>query len=263
MSEPTPVIELFNADIAGAELRSQTVVIQNVSWTIHQDEYWVVGGLPGTGKTDLLVTAAGLQRPGHGMHLLFGKDLAAMPEGQQLKQRLRVGLVFQNGGRLFHQLSILDNLALPVCYHENVALDDARERVRAVLDAVELGRIERRHPGVLTRNLHERIALARALMLAPDVLLIDNPLASIDAREAFWWLDFLPRLAAGLPLFLNKRITLVVTTDDFRPWRRQGTHFALVHDKKWSILGDKTGLESNTSAEVRDVLAPEFKRKES
>src|SRR3954465_3493406 len=99
MSDATPAIELVNADITGAELRSDTVMVKDVNWRIDPGDYWVVGGLPGTGKTDLLVTTAALQRPGKGQHVVFGHDLYRLDEGEQLKQRLRIGMVFQNGGR--------------------------------------------------------------------------------------------------------------------------------------------------------------------
>jgi ABC-type transporter Mla maintaining outer membrane lipid asymmetry ATPase subunit MlaF len=259
----TPAIQLIDADVTGAELRADTVMIKNVNWTINPGDYWVVGGLPGTGKTDLLTTAAGLQRPGSGTHLLFGQNLQQLEEGEQLRQRLRAGFVFQNGGRLFHQQTVLENLALAVCYHQNASLEEVRERVGVILKLTELSGLERRRPSILTRNIHQRIGLARALMLDPEVLLIDNPLLGIDARQAFWWLDFLPRLSKGVAEFLHRRVTLVVSTDDFRPWRGQGTHFALVNAKKWSIIGSRADLEASQDPAVREVLAPEFQREES
>ena len=82
-------------------------------WTVAAGDYWVVGGLPGTGKSDLLATAAGLQRPLRGTHLLFGEDLARLDEPALIQKRLRVGLVFENGGRLFNRLTVAENLALP------------------------------------------------------------------------------------------------------------------------------------------------------
>jgi phospholipid/cholesterol/gamma-HCH transport system ATP-binding protein len=263
MSEASPVIELINADITGAELHADTVMIKNVNWTINAGDYWVVGGLPGTGKTDLLTTAAGLQRPASGTHLVFGRDLYRMDEGEQLKERLRIGMVFQSGGRLFSSQTVTENLALPICYHRNCTLEEAHAQVQTVLKITELSGFERRRPHRFTRNMHQRVALARALMLEPEVLLIDNPLAGIDARQAFWWLNFLPRLATGFPEFLHRKMTLVVTTDDFRPWRTQGTRFALVHEKQWSIIGGPEDLEKSADPAVREVLAPDFLRKES
>jgi ABC-type transporter Mla maintaining outer membrane lipid asymmetry ATPase subunit MlaF len=263
MSEATPQIELINVDVTGAELRADTVMIQNVNWTINLGDYWVVGGLPGTGKTDLLATAAGLQRPATGTHLVFGRDLYRLDESEQLRERLRVGLVFQNGGRLFSHQTIVENLALPICYHRDCTLEEARPRAQEILKLTELSGMERRRPHRLTRNLHQRVALARALMLEPEVLLLDNPLLGIDARQAFWWLDFLPRLAAGVPELLHRKMTLVVTTDDFRPWLAQGNRFALVNAKQWSIIGGREELERSSDPAVRDVLAPTYLRKES
>ena len=263
MSDAPPVIELINADVVGAETRHDTVMINALNWTIRTGEYWVVGGLPGTGKTDLLATAGGLQRPSAGTHLVFGRDLYAMDEAEQLRERLRIGMVFQSGGRLFSHQTVLENLALPICYHRNLHLEEARAQAQTVLKITELTGFERRRPHRLTRNLHQRVAIARALMLEPEVLLIDNPLAAIDAREAYWWLGFLPRLAEGFAEFLHRKMTLVVTTDDFRPWRDQGSHFALVHDKKWSIIGGREDLDKSSDPFVREVLAPDFLRKES
>ena len=65
------------------------------------------------------------------------------------------------------------------------------------------------------------------------------------------------------PEFLHRKMTIVVTTDDFRPWRDQGSRFALVNDKQWSIIGGREDLEKSADPAVREVLAPDFLRKES
>jgi ABC-type transporter Mla maintaining outer membrane lipid asymmetry ATPase subunit MlaF len=262
MAETTPVIEFVNVDVVGAELRADTVRIHDVTWRINPGEFWCVGGLPGTGKTDLLSTAAALQRPGKGEHYIFGQNLARLEEDEQLRERLRIGLVFQGSGRLFAQLNVMENLALPICYHQNISLEEAREQARAVLQFVELPNIERRRPSHLTRTVLQRVALARALMLAPEVLLIDNPLFGIDIRQAYWWRSFLPKLAAGHPLFKDRPITLVVTADELVNWRGLATHFALVHEKKWSIIGARADLQSSADPAVLDLLATEFNRQE-
>jgi ABC-type transporter Mla maintaining outer membrane lipid asymmetry ATPase subunit MlaF len=257
---PTPFIEMVGVDVAGAELRADTVVIHDVTWTVNAGDFWVVAGLPGAGKTDLLLTAAALQRPSKGTHLVFGKNLAQLEEDAQLQERLRIGMVFQSG-RLFNQLSVLENLALPICYHQNVHIEEARERVRAVLEFVELGHIERRHPRNLTRNILQRVALARALMLGPEVLLIDNPLLGIDPRQAYWWREFLPRLVGKNP-FQNRPIALVIATDEFLNWRELGTHFAMIHDKKWTLVGTREHLQGSTDLAVLDLMTMDFKREE-
>lgn len=262
MPEATPCIEFVNADVTGAELRSDTVRVHDVNWRINPGEYWIVAGLPGTGKTDLLATAAALQRPGKGDHFIFGHNLAQLQEGEQLRQRLRIGIVFQGGGRLFGQLNVLENLALPICYHQNLPLEKARERAHAVLELVELPNIERRRPGNLTRTILQRVALARALMLAPEVLLIDNPLYGVDMRQAYWWRTFLPRLRKGHPLFKDQPMTIVVTADELVNWTHAASHFAVIHDKKWNVVGTREELKNSTDPAVLDLLATEFNRQE-
>lgn len=258
MEEKTPAIEFCGVTVTGAELRSSVTMVENVNWSVCPGEYWVVGGAPGTGKSDLLSTAAALQKPGRGTHLLFGNDLSRLPESDQLKHRLRVGLVFQAGGRLFSQLTVAENLALPVCYHGNLALEDAQPLVSKVLELTGLSGFARRPAASLTRNLHERVALARALMLKPEVLLIDNPLVGLDPRQAFWWMDFLRKLSRGHEVSDGRPITLVVAADDLRPWREHATNFAVVHEKRWIEVGDRKALDASQAPEVRELLASGF-----
>ena len=160
-----------------------------------------------------------------------------------------------------------DSLLFPhLTAREHVRFGGRKGRASRVDEAVALLELEpllHRYPATLSGGERQRVALARAVMLEPEGLLIDNPLAGIDARPGYWWLGFLPRLAAGFPEFLHRNMTIVVTTDDFRPWRDQGTHFALVHEKQWSIIGGREDLEKSADVAVREVLAPDFIRKES
>lgn len=258
MEASAPIIEFVDVTVTGAELRASVAMIEKVNWTVNAGEYWVIGGAPGTGKSDLVSTAAGLQRPGSGTHLLFGDELARLSEAEQLKRRLRVGLVFQAGGRLFSQLTVAENLALPVCYHGNLALEEAQPLVSRVLELTGLSGFSRRPAASLTRNLHQRVALARALMLKPEVLLIDNPLVGLDPRQAYWWMDFLRKLSRGHEIVDGRPMTLVVAADDLRPWREHATSFAVVHEKQWIPVGTREQLEASAAPEVRELLASDF-----
>jgi ABC-type transporter Mla maintaining outer membrane lipid asymmetry ATPase subunit MlaF len=256
-NSPPTLIQLVDANIARAEALTPHPIIRDVTWSIRQGDLWVVGGPPGTGKSDLLTTAAGLQKPLSGYHRLFGEDVFDMDEQELVTKRLRIGMVFGNGGRLFSQLTIAENLALPVCYHRDCTAEEAGAEVNKALAICELAHIATRRSGDVTRNLHQRIGLARALALEPEVLMIDNPLLSVDPRQARWWIDFLCLLHNGHPL-VGHPLTIAVATDDFRPWTDVGHQFALIKDKTWQQIGTREALKGSNELLVKEMLASSF-----
>src|SRR5204862_2391577 len=131
-----PVIELVNVSV-GAGGRPDSAALEGINWRISAGDYWVIGGLPGSGKSDLLATLAGLYRPLGGTLKLFGSDVAELSEDEFMTVRRRIGLVFE-GGRLFNQLSVAENVALPLRYHRSQPGFGDGKRVKAILDATGL-----------------------------------------------------------------------------------------------------------------------------
>jgi phospholipid/cholesterol/gamma-HCH transport system ATP-binding protein len=255
MDEPQAnqtVIEMIDVDVPS--LHSPTLaVVEHVNWTVRQSEYWVVAGLPASGKSDFLATAAGLVRPRGGLHKLFGQDLVHLPDDERLRLQLRVGVVFGQGGRLFSHLTVAENLALPVCYHSNCPPGEANPRVQAVLEAMELSHVRASRPTAINRSLRQRVGLARALVLAPSLLFLDSPLAGIDPHEARWWLSFLRKLSEGHPLIKGHKATLIVATEDLQPWADQGCQFSLLQEGRFLVVGSRTDL-----LEKRAQVLPEL-----
>ena len=226
--------------------------VEGIDWRVNAGDYWVVGGLPGSGKSDLLATAAGLQRPLAGTHLLFGTDLTQLNESELLSERLRIGLVFENGGRLLSTLTLAENVALPLQYHRDYSDDEIQRRVETILALTELTEYADLLPNRTTRTWRQRAALARALALQPEILLVDNPLGGLDPRHISWWIDFLARLAGGHELMNGKPVTLVVVPEDLRPWVDQGRQFALLKKRKWVLLGGRVELSAATEPLLRE-----------
>lgn len=249
-----PVIEMFDAAVAAARAPS-VAVVAGVNWRVLLDDYWVIGGPTGSGKSSLLVAAAGLQRPRRGVHRLFGREMAGLHETERLRERLRVGMVFESGGRPFPELTVAENVALPLRYHRDGDGAALRQRVGEMLEITGLSAFAGSEPVKLTRALVPRIGLARALALAPEVLLLDNPLTGLDPREARWWLDFIAGLAAGHPAMKGRKMTIVVACDDLRPWMGQGRQFALLKDSQFLPLGDREALGRCNEPLLRDLTA--------
>src|SRR5437016_9236274 len=112
-----PVIEM--QEVALGSMRDQTVLVaEEINWTVVAGDYWVVAGLQGSGKSDFLMMTGGLMPPLSGTYRLFGEEMPIF-EDARLKKRLRLGLAFETG-QLFNQLTVAENIALPLRYHENL-----------------------------------------------------------------------------------------------------------------------------------------------
>jgi ABC-type transporter Mla maintaining outer membrane lipid asymmetry ATPase subunit MlaF len=246
------VLEMMDVDVTSIHT-PELIVLEGVNWIVSRGEYWIVVGLPGSGKSDLLATAAGLLPPGKGMHRLFGHEPLRGGEEERVRTKLRVGVVFGYGGRLFNHLTVAENLALPFCYHHNCAPVASEKRVLEVIEAMELGPVAGSTPAVINRSLRQRAALARALVLSPELLVLDSPLAGVDPREERWWIDFLDALARGHPVLDNRPATLVVGTDDLEPWGGHACQYAVIQSRRFVPVGTRNELVSR-----RDQLLPEL-----
>jgi ABC-type transporter Mla maintaining outer membrane lipid asymmetry ATPase subunit MlaF len=247
-----PALQMIDADI-GSLKNTDIVVLHEVNWRVAVGDYWAIGGLQASGKSDLLSTAAGLMPPLKGTHLVFGQPVQAGYEPDQLPARLRVGMVFE-GGRLLHHLTVAENVSLPLRYHTRTPLAESLVRSEALLDFVGLKQYAESLPGALSRNWQQRVGLARALALTPEILLVDDVATRLDPREAGWWLDILDTLAAGHELLDNRRMTLVATAADLRPFRNRARQFATVHEKRFIPFDQPLETILSTNAHLRELL---------
>lgn len=223
-------------DVTITDLHSSDhVVLKRVNWEVKSGDYWAIGGLHGSGKTNFLFAAAGVLPPASGSFRVFGSELTAGYEHEKLAPRLRIGTIF-DGGRLLHHLSIAENIALPLRYHFHQPLEEVVPRIETLLQFVDMNDQGAALPMSLSRNWQQRVGLARALVLKPDILLFDTPLTGLDPRDATWWLDRIDLLAKGHPLLDNRPATVVATADDLRPWRGRARQFGLLRDRTLQLV---------------------------
>ena len=257
MNATTPTKILPALEMRGVAVNSMSdasaVTVEEVNWAAAAGDFWVIGGLQGSGKRDLLMLAGGMAAPAAGEYFFHGCEMPIF-EGEHLAERLRSGYVF-DGGQLFNQLTVSENIALPLRYHKNLADTDTATAVRRMLELTELAAWADSTPGAITRTLRKRVGLARALILQPDVLLLDNPLSGLDARQGGWWLNFLCGLSQGSELTGGKPMTLIVTAEDFRPWQKVARQFAVLKDKRFTILNNSEQLEAASDELVRELSA--------
>jgi len=174
------------------------------------------------------------------------------PSNQSHNRRLRLGMVF-DGGQLFNHLTVSENIALPVRYHHDLTMAQVEAELKEILETMELSPWADSTPGAIGRNWQKRVGLARALALRPEVLLIDSPLTGLDLRHMNWWLGFLDQLSKGHKLLKGRPMTLVVTAADLRFWRGRASHFAILKEKRLTILGSWQQLEAASQDLLHEV----------
>ncbi len=229
------------SDVTISSARSPDLaVIEGINFQIRSGEFWVIGGPHASGKTDFLMTAAALQKPLRGDVRIFGEDTMEMTEATLIRVREKIGLVFENGGRLFNRLTIAENVALPLRYHKNLTANEANDSVKKILEDLDLLEFADELPVKLSTSWRQRAALARALILKPTVLLLDKPLIGLRHRQ--WWSQFLQKLSEG-NFITETPMTIIVATDDLNFWKNQATHFALLKNNRWQPVGGRTELE--------------------
>ncbi len=151
------------------------VAVDGIDLQMPAGEFFTMVGPSGCGKTTTLRMIAGFEQPTSGQILLDGVDMAQVPPHKR-----NVNTVFQSYA-LFPHLDVAANVGFGLKY-QRCTKEEQRQRVAEVLEVVQLTGYERRKPGQLSGGQQQRIALARALVLNPRVLLLDEPLGALDAR---------------------------------------------------------------------------------
>ena len=231
-----PMVEAIDASIT--RQRSLDIIASNVDWRVDSGDFWVVGGRQGCGKTAFLFAIAGLRRPVAGVIRHFGEDLSTLTEPDLLRQRARVGFVFQGGGRMFTELTVAENVALPLRYHREWTDEQTGERVQAILAATELAEEAESTAQGLAWARQQRVGLARALALNPELLFLDEPLSGLEPRDRKWWRRILNTLREGTPLTGGRRTTMIATTNDFGYWAGDSHRCGLLQDGRWQPYGE-------------------------
>ena len=166
-------------------------VLKGVDITIERGERLAIVGASGAGKSTLLQLLGGLDRPTSGSIVFEGNDISHLSDAQATRlRRERTGFVFQ-AFNLIPLLSVRENIELPFTIAGGPK--DARERVRQVMELVELTGKEGHRPDQLSAGEQQRVAVARALVTRPSVLLADEPTGNLDYTNSGELLDALWR----------------------------------------------------------------------
>jgi phospholipid/cholesterol/gamma-HCH transport system ATP-binding protein len=153
-------------------------VLKNISFQVRKGETRLLLGPAGSGKSVLIKLANGLIQPDSGRIFIFGHEITAMHENEIFALRASVGMVFQEGA-LFDSLNIRDNVGYQLV-EQHVSDDEIDSRVEEALKFVELDKTMEKFPAELSGGMRRRVAIARAIIAQPSLLLYDSPTGGLD-----------------------------------------------------------------------------------
>ncbi|SAI18695.1 ABC transporter ATP-binding protein [Bordetella ansorpii] len=169
------VLSLKNVDLGYGDF----TVLRGISMQVHAGQVVAVMGGSGSGKTTLLRAATGQIPPQSGSVQVFGQELAGLPASGLQDLRKRMGVLFQQGA-LFTDLNVFENVAFPLREHTRLGEGEILDRVLDKLDAVGLRGAAHLKVSEISGGMSRRVALARAVVLEPELILYDEPFAGLD-----------------------------------------------------------------------------------
>ncbi len=230
----------------------RSVVHRNLSLRIEAGELMSIVGGSGSGKTVLLRQMLGLERPARGRVTVLGRPAAELGAPGAAS---RVGMLFQHGA-LFSAFSVLDNIAFPLRELRTLPADLVRDAALVKLQMVGLEPSQaHKMPADLSGGMVKRVALARALVMDPPLLLLDEPTAGLDPDSADGFCDLLRSLHQELGL------TVVMVTHDLDTIFELSTRIAVLAEQRVIVSGTPQAVMAHDHPFIRDFFLGERGRR--
>ncbi|MFA5499390.1 MAG: ATP-binding cassette domain-containing protein [Candidatus Cloacimonadia bacterium] len=170
-----PIIQVNNLTAKYGE----KVVLSDISVDIYPEEITVILGPSGCGKSTFLKNILRLNQPAEGSVNVFGDNITIMEEDEYEKVLRKIGVLFQNGA-LLNSIDIFENLSIPLEQHTSLPSELMEKIIRIKLELVNLSHAINLKPSELSGGMRKRAALARAIVLDPEILFCDEPSAGLD-----------------------------------------------------------------------------------
>lgn len=222
-------------------------ILHGVNLEVRKGEIMVIMGGSGSGKTTLLNHLLGLLSPSSGTIRILGQDLGRLSPMQRQQLRTRTGVAFQSGA-LFSSMTIGDNIALPLREHTDLDETTIGIMTRLKLEVVSLAGFENLKPAELSGGMIKRAALARAIVMDPELLFCDEPSAGLDPVVASSIDDLILRLRDAMGM------SIVVVTHDLDSTFKIADRICVLDRGKVLALDTVEAIRASTDIRIQNLL---------
>jgi phospholipid/cholesterol/gamma-HCH transport system ATP-binding protein len=222
-------------------------ILRGVDLEVARGETLAIIGRSGGGKSVLLKHLVGLMEPDAGEIWVEGQNIIGLTERQLGAVREKVGILFQ-GAALFDSMTVAENIAFPLREAGERSPKVLREKVREMLDVVELEGQEEKMPESLSGGMKKRVGLARSIVRRPSCVLYDEPTSGLDPVVS----DSINRLIRRLQKRLG--MTSVVVTHDMKSAFDVANHVAYLHEGRIYFYGTPNQLQQTSDPILQDFL---------
>lgn len=223
-------------------------VLKGITFKVEPGQIFALMGPSGSGKSVLLRHLIGLEAADTGEALIGGLNAAA----PDTHDKIQTAIVFQSGA-LFNSMTVYDNLALYLREHRLCSESEIRTRVEKAIEALNLGNAAQKIPAELSGGMRKRVAVARSIVMEPQVILYDEPTSELDPLTA----------ATVSELIRNVRdrtgATTFVVTHDRELTQGIADQAGLLMNGKLVFLGDPKDLEKSSDDDVHNFMHPVIK----
>jgi len=242
---PTDKIALSVQDLH--KCYGEKVVHQGISFDLQEGEILGLFGGSGSGKSVVLRSIIGLERPDRGSILFHGQDLTKLSERELMPVRTQISYVFQNGA-LFDSLTVEENLAYPLKEHTSLKPAEIKARVDQMLEKIDMKGSNNLLPAELSGGMQKRAGLARAIIMEPKVILFDEPTAGLDPINTARLLGNIKKLKVG-------GITGIFVTHDIPSAFEIADRIAILYNGKIHVIDSVEGIQKSADPLVQSYVA--------
>jgi phospholipid/cholesterol/gamma-HCH transport system ATP-binding protein len=205
----------------------------------------LIGG-SGSGKSVILRSLIGLEKPDYGIVRVIGEDITRYNEAQLIKIRRRVAYVFQ-GGALFDSMSVEENLAYPLREHTKLGAPEIKKKIYETLGGFGLHGSEKLMPANLSGGMQKRVGLARAIIMEPEVILYDEPTAGLDPFNT-------KKIQEKILELKSKGVTSILVTHDMPTAFAVCDRMALLLNGQIAAEGTREELEKHMGGVMQKFI---------